>query len=71
MTTTSSREDFEMVLRITGAVRLPVRGIKNRYRGFQYDDFGNRQAVFISSTEAPNSGGDITWSEVMPVEISR
>jgi hypothetical protein len=62
-TFTMSRENYETILRCCDARRLPVAGIIKRYRGFQFDDFGNKQLVFISSTERANENGDITWSE--------
>ena len=60
-TMTMSRESYEAILRACDAVRLPVAGIIKRYTGFQYDDFGNRQQVFISSTEQANGSGEITF----------
>lgn len=62
-TYTDTRENFKLILRCYDATRLPVAGLVKRYRGTHIDDFGNRQMIFVSSTETANENGEVTWQE--------
>jgi hypothetical protein len=62
-TYTSSRNVYDITLRAYDAVLLPVAGLIRRHRGTHIDDFGTRRMVIISSTEHPDSDGQIIWHE--------
>jgi hypothetical protein len=54
---------FRATLDAVFAVRLPVKNLIKRYVGEEYDDFGVKRRVIISSTEYADENGLVTWSE--------